>query len=243
MIVTVIGSSGKMGSLICQLLKQNPVVQHIYDVDVKQATYPSLSEVPASDVLIDFSHPNLIEEIISYGMRHHTPLVIATTGHTDHQLKRIRQAASELPVFMSANYSFGIEVVSHVLRQISKILIPDFDVEIIEKHHHHKIDAPSGTSKHLANTIITSTTSPLVVSNGHHEKRKETDLTIHAVRGGSIVGDHTVLFAGPEETIEISHHAQSRTIFAHGALRAALWIINQPNGFYQMQDLLKELLA
>jgi 4-hydroxy-tetrahydrodipicolinate reductase len=143
-----------MGSMICQLLRTNPDVKRIYDVDVKQATYTSLNEVPASDVLIDFSHPNLIEDIISYGLKHHTPLVIATTGHTDNQQKLIQQAALELPVFMSANYSFGIEVMTHILRQISQILVPEFDVEIIEKHHHHKIDAPSGTSKHLANTIL-----------------------------------------------------------------------------------------
>ncbi len=241
--VTIIGSQGKMGSLVCQLLKQNPEVKHIYDVDLKQATYTSLDAVPRADVLIDFSHPLMIEEIINYGLKHHTPLVIATTGHTESQLNLIRQASTELPVFMSANYSFGIEVVSHVLRQISKILVPEFDVEIIEKHHHHKIDAPSGTSKHLANTIVSSVNVPLEMTNGHHEKRRASDIAIHAVRGGSIVGDHTVLFAGADETIEISHHAQSRTIFAHGALRAASWIIKQPKGFYQMQDLLKELLA
>jgi 4-hydroxy-tetrahydrodipicolinate reductase len=241
--VTLVGSQGKMGSLIKELLQKDQHVELIYAVDQEGANYKQLSDVPQSDVLIDFSHPNLIEEIIAYGLKYKTPLVIATTGHTDIQLEKIKQASLVLPIFMSANYSFGVEVISHVLREISKLLVPEFDVEIIEKHHHHKIDAPSGTSKHLAKTIISSIDSPLVMINGHQTKREKTDLAIHAVRGGSIVGDHTIVFAGPEETIEISHHAQSRSIFAYGAIKAMFWIVNQDNGFYQMKDLLKELLS
>lgn len=241
--VTLVGSQGKMGLIVYQLLQQQPEIKNIYTVDQMGADYQQLSEVPQSDVLIDFSHPIMINDIIQYGLNHHTPLVIATTGHDDQQMQRIQQASHEIPVFMSANYSFGIEVVSHLLRQVSKILVPEFDVEIVEKHHHHKIDAPSGTSKHLAKTIISSVKTPLIETNGHHGKRQPNDLAIHAVRGGSIVGDHQVIFAGPEETIEISHHAQSRSIFAHGAIRAALWVVKQEAGFYQMNDLLKELLT
>jgi len=241
--VTLVGSNGKMGSLMKELLKKDQTIKVIYEVDREGATYHELSEVPKSDVLIDFSHPSLIEEILNYGLKHKTPLVIATTGHKAEQLEMIKQASLALPIFMSANYSFGIEVVSHVLRQISKLLVPEFDVEIIEKHHHHKIDAPSGTSKHLAKTIIQSVQTPLVEVNGHQTKREKNDLAIHAVRGGSIVGDHTVVFAGPDETIEISHHAQSRSIFAYGALKAMFWIVHQESGFYQMKDLLKELLS
>lgn len=241
--VIVVGSNGKMGSLICQLLQQKKDVEGVFDVDQENATFQSLKDVPQADVLIDFSHPSLIKDILNYGLKYHTPLVIATTGHTLEQIEHIRQTSSQLPIFMSANYSFGIEVVSHVLRQISPSLIPEFDVEIVEKHHHHKIDAPSGTSKHLAQTIISSVQAPLTEVHGHLGKRQPNDLAIHAVRGGSIIGDHTIIFAGPDETIEISHHAQSRSIFAHGALRAANWIIHQDHGFYQMKDLLKELLS
>ncbi len=239
--VTVVGSRGKMGSLICELLKSKANVEVIYDVDQVGSTYQFLKDVPKSNVLIDFSHHSLTDDILAYGVKHKTPLVIATTGHSALQLEKIKQASKLIPIFMSSNYSFGIEVVSHVLRQISKLLVPDFDVEIIEKHHHHKIDAPSGTSKHLAKTIISSVKTPLVEVQGHQGKREKTDLAIHAVRGGSIVGDHTVMFAGQDEIIEISHYAQSRSIFAQGALKAAFWIVDQKRGFYQMQDLLKEL--
>lgn len=239
----IVGAKGKMGSLVTELMKASKRFDTVYEVDQKGSEFHSLDEVPKADVLIDFSHPSMLASILAYGKRHHTPLVIATTGYSEEEEKSIIEASKTLPIFKSSNYSFGVEVITHILRQISNVLIPEFDVEIIEKHHRQKIDAPSGTSRHLARTIIQSAEFPLKETHGHQGKRKDDDLSIHAIRGGSIVGDHTIIFAGQNETIEITHTAQSRTIFAQGALRAAEWILSKQDGLYQMKDLLKERLS
>ncbi len=243
--VLVIGSKGKMGALVKSILEADSSVDKVYGFDQNEensvSTFDSLASVPSVDVAIDYSHPSLLPSILNFATTHKIPLVIATTGYTENQENEILELSKVLPVFKSSNYSFGVEVVSQVLKQISSFLESDYDIEIVEKHHHLKVDAPSGTSLHLANTINESLKVKKEIVNGHQGKRTKNELAIHAVRGGSVVGEHQVLFLGKDETIEISHIAQSKAIFAHGSIKAAKFIIGKKPGLYKMKDIFKEL--
>jgi 4-hydroxy-tetrahydrodipicolinate reductase len=243
--VLVIGSRGKMGALVKSILETDPVVEIVYGFDQKEmtseTTFQTFTTLPKVDVIIDYSHPSLLSNILSYAFTNKTPLVIATTGYNANQEKEIIEMSQVLPIFKSSNYSFGVEVISQMLKQISSFLEADYDIEIVEKHHHLKVDAPSGTSLHLANTINQSLHVKKEIVNGHQTKRLENQLGIHAVRGGSIVGEHTVMFLGQDEIIEISHVAQSKAIFAYGSIKAAKFMIGKNAGLYKMNDLFKEL--
>lgn len=243
--VLVIGSKGKMGALVESLLKNDSSVEMVYGFDQKEdlshQTFNSFSSIPKVDVAIDYSHPSLLSDILAYGLKNQIPLVIATTGYSDAQEKEILEASQKLPIFKSSNYSFGVEVVSQVLKQISSFLEADYDIEIVEKHHHLKVDAPSGTSLHLANTINESLQVKKNIVNGHQNKRLDNELAIHAIRGGSVVGEHSVYFLGQDEVIEISHVAQSKAIFAYGSIKAAKFIMDKKPGMYKMKDIFKEL--
>ncbi len=242
--VLITGAQGKMGALTKSILEKELLITAVYGFDLNEQLsnhiYSDFSMVPEIDVIIDFSTPKIIHQILAFSSQNKYPLVIATTGYSELELKSISEHAKSNPVFMSANYAFGVAVISEILKRYSHILETDFDIEIIEKHHHHKVDAPSGTSLHLANTINQSISKPKEIKNGHTGKRDSNDLSIHAMRGGSIVGEHQVIFAGTDETIEITHIAQSKSIFVYGALRAAQFILNKEPGLYNMNDLLKE---
>lgn len=242
--VLVTGASGKMGSLIKGFLENDAHFNHVYGFDrienLEDHVFSNLSLVPKIDVIVDFSTPLLLETIITYAKSNHIPLVIATTGYTDAQKQLIYESSKMIPIFYSANYSYGVAIITEILKQVSAKLESDFDIEIVEKHHHHKLDAPSGTSLHLADAINSSLKSKKEIINGHHGQRKPFELAIHAVRGGSLVGEHQVIFAGHDEVIEITHSAQSKAIFAHGAIKAVKFITHQKNGLYTMTDLLKE---
>jgi 4-hydroxy-tetrahydrodipicolinate reductase len=242
--VLITGASGKMGSLIKGLLEKDTFFNEVYGFDrienKDENIFSNLSRIPNVHVIIDFSTPLLLDELIEYSTKNNVPLVIATTGYTEIQKKRIEEASQTIPIFYSANYSYGVAIITEVLKQVSAKLERDFDIEIVEKHHHHKLDAPSGTSLHLAHAINSSLKSKKEIVNGHQGQRKPLELAIHAVRGGSIVGEHQVIFAGLDEVIEITHNAQSKSIFAHGAIKAAKFIIHQKKGFYTMNDLIKE---
>jgi len=242
--VLITGASGKMGSLIKGLLEKDTIFNHVYGfdqmIDQEHHIYSDLSSIPQVDVIIDFSTPHLIKTLIQYATTNQIPLVIATTGYTDAQKQLIHEAANIIPIFYSANYSYGVAILTEVLKQVSAKLESDFDIEIVEKHHHHKLDAPSGTSLHLAEAINSSLKIKKEIINGHQGQRKHSELAIHAVRGGSLVGEHQVIFAGQDEVIEITHSAQSKAIFAHGAIKASKFLIHQKKGLYTMTDLLKE---
>jgi len=243
--VLVIGSKGKMGSLTKSILESDTTVEAVYGFDtledMRDHVYSDFNKVPKIDVAIDFSTPRLLESMLAFSIERNLPLVIATTGYSDTEKALIVAHSKTHPVFMSANYAFGVAILSEVLRQISATLEKDFDIELIEKHHHHKIDAPSGTSLHLAQTINDSLRKPKTIVNGHQGKRDNDQLAIHALRGGSIVGEHQVIFAGPDETIELTHIAQSKSIFAYGAIKAARFILKQNKAkLYDMKDLFKE---
>lgn len=243
--VLVIGSKGKMGSLVKSILASDPRISQVYGYDKQEDltnhTFHSFSNLPTCDVVIDYSNPSLLTDILQYALNNKTPLVIATTGYSEEDEKKIVLASQSVAIFKSANYSFGVEVVTQVLKSISSVLVDDYDIEIIEKHHHMKVDAPSGTSLHLAKTMNDAIDAKKEVVNGHQGKRNPNTLAIHAVRGGSVVGEHTVTFFGQDETIEISHIAQSKSIFAHGSIKAAKFIIGKTPGLYKMSDLFKEL--
>ena len=200
--------------------------------------YPSFSACQGeADVLIDFSRPALLPDLLTYALQHRLPCVLAATGYTETDQCRIAEAAKQIPVFQSSNLSVGVYVLNKLAQQ-AKALLPGFDIEIIEKHHRGKADAPSGTALTLLKTLSDADTVPLFGRNGASCKRLENEITVHAVRGGTLAGEHEIDFLGEYETLTITHSAQSRTIFALGALRAAKFLLNQPAGLYDMYDLM-----
>ncbi len=241
----VIGSKGKMGALVKSLLEADQTVKEVFGFDkteIESTTcFNSFSGLPQVDVIIDYSHPSLLTSILSYAFKHKTPVVIATTGYQTFQDQEILEASKEIPIFKSSNYSFGVEILSQALKFVSSFLETDYDIEIVEKHHHLKLDAPSGTSLHLANTINESLQVKKEIVNGHQGKRIENELAIHAIRGGSVVGEHTVIFLGKDEVIELTHIAQSKAIFAYGSIKASKFMIGKTPGLYKMSDLFREL--
>ena len=192
----------------------------------------------APDVLIDFSNPANINMLCDYAERKRCALVIATTGCNDDQKERIRLASLLVPVVYSANYSLGINVVKKVVAELSDVIGEDFDIEIVERHHRRKVDAPSGTAILLADAINESGKYDFTYGRYGSSRRKPLEIGVHAVRGGGIVGDHSVIFAGDDEVIEVSHSAGSRKIFAAGALRAAEFVTGVKPGLYDMEDVL-----
>ncbi len=194
------------------------------------------------DVLIDFSNPSALDDILEYVEKVKIPAVICTTGFTDSQVEKIRDVSKYVPIFYSRNMSLGINLLLELSRKATKILGNDFDIEIIEKHHNQKIDAPSGTALMIAEEISsTMEDKPHYIFDRSKtkEKRTKNEIGIHSVRGGTIPGDHEVIFAGEKEIITLSHHAQSREIFANGAIKAAKYLVNQNPGFYTMKDIIK----
>jgi 4-hydroxy-tetrahydrodipicolinate reductase len=197
------------------------------------------------DVLIDFSNHVCIDDILSFGISKGIPLVICTTGFTGEEKQRMSKAAENIPILNSANMSIGVNLILSLVRQAAAALYGDFDIEIVEKHHNQKADSPSGTALMIADAINESLNNELEYNFGRHsktEKRGKRELGIHAVRGGAIVGEHDVIFAGGGEVIEINHSALSRDVFAHGALRAARFLADKENGLYSMKDVISETI-
>ncbi|MCH5137678.1 4-hydroxy-tetrahydrodipicolinate reductase [Clostridiaceae bacterium UIB06] len=245
--VILSGCNGKMGRVISNIVSNFPDLKIVAGVDrtTSQNTYPVFSDIADcnvdADVIIDFSRPDALESLIKYAKEKNVGIVLCTTGFTDEQILKINEAANEIPIFRSANMSIGINVVNKVLKNISELLYKDFDIEIIEKHHNQKVDAPSGTALLLANTIKDSLPEETIFVHGREgiAKRSHKEIGIHAIRGGSIVGDHEVIFAGQGEVIEISHYAISREVFAVGSLKACQFMYGKENGLYSMDDVVK----
>lgn len=239
------GCMGKMGKTITRLAKDNPDITIAAGIDrniSEDNDYPVFSSVKDVnvdyDVLLDFSRPDSLYDLLSFSVKNKKPIVLCTTGYTEEQLRRIKEASDVIPVFRSANMSLGVNIVSQLLKAISPILYGDFDIEIIEKHHNEKVDAPSGTALLLADSIRNSLNDEtnLVLGRNGNKKRDHKDIGIHAIRGGSIVGDHETIFASKGEIIEITHKAISRDVFGYGALKACSFIIDKPTGLYDMND-------
>lgn len=225
---------GAMGKLICEMLKDELSVVVAMECEKK-----SLFEVEEEfDVMIDFSNPANLDMIWDYAQMHRKPVVFATTGYTDLQLEKIRALSMEVPVLRSANFSLGVILLNKLVKEITPILKDGFDIEITEAHHHHKIDAPSGTAKMLLNSVIEETGFTPVYGREGYSPRKPNEVGVHSVRGGSIVGEHTVLYCGEDEVLTLKHSAHSKKIFAVGAIKAARWLCGQSAGFYTMDDVL-----
>jgi len=189
------------------------------------------------DVIIDFSNPANLAMLTEFCRSRKCPAVIATTGYSEEQLVEIKELAKEVPVVFSANYSLGINVMKRVIAEITPILEDDFDIEIIEKHHNKKLDAPSGTAKMLLGAADPDGKYEHVFGRDGNRKR-EKEIGVHAIRGGTIAGEHTVIFAGEDEIFEVKHTAGSKKIFAAGALTAAAFAGKAATGFYTMEDVL-----
>lgn len=241
------GCSGKMGKVICNAVLNFPNlviaagVDRATDFD-KFPVYSSPEKCETEvDVILDFSRPDALDGLLSMAKEKNLPVIFCTTGYSEEQLTKIKEASMELPVFRSANMSIGINVVNNVLRNISAFLYNNYDIEIIEKHHNQKVDAPSGTALLLADTIKAAIPEETMYNFGRDgiAKREHKEIGIHAIRGGNIVGDHEVIFAGAGEVIEIKHSAISREVFAVGALKACEYMYGKGSGLYNMDDVIK----
>lgn len=194
-----------------------------------------------TDVIIDFSNPAALSGLLEYAVRNNIPAVISTTGLNDAQINLIKAAAEKIPVFFSANMSLGVNLVCELAKKAANVLGDAFDIEIIEMHHNQKIDAPSGTALMIADSIKEELDNSVKYEYDRHskrEKRTKNEIGIHAVRGGTITGEHQVIFAGLDEIITISHSARSKELFATGAITAAKFICGKPAGLYKMSDML-----
>lgn len=202
-------------------------------------TVHSFTNLPEGDVLIDFSHPDLTLEMLATE-EVQLPIIIATTGHKEEIIEAAKEKAKKQPVFFSPNMSYGVHVMTKVVALATELL-ENYDIELLEKHHNQKIDAPSGTLNLLLDTIQSvdsrADTKPIYNRHNRHEKRHENEIGISAIRGGTIVGEHDVFFAGVDEEITISHRAQSKDIFANGALQVAPKLIQKDNGYYTFENL------
>ena len=217
------------------------IISYEFDEKVPEPCYSSLALcAEQADVIIDFSHPNNLDDILTYALLHKTKLVIATTGYNDEQLAKIEAASKQVPIFQSYNTSYGVQMVTKILRQVAKEFYQaDYDIEIIEKHHNQKIDAPSGTAKLLYDVMEEEIgeTQPVYDRSSLHEKRKHEQIGLQAIRGGTIFGEHTVMFAGIDEIIEIKHTALSKEVFVQGAISAAYALTDKENGLYTLKTL------
>lgn len=240
-----------MGQVITRLAAEDDEAQIVAGFDINTAAkndYPVYSNpeefTGEADVVIDFSHPSSLTGILNYCKSRKLPIIICTTGLTSEQKEEFTAASSEIPVFFSANMSLGINLLISLAKKAAKLLEGNFDIEIVERHHNQKIDAPSGTALAIADAIgETLSYPPEYVFDRHsvRRKRKKTEIGISAVRGGTIVGDHEIIFAGNDEVIELNHHAASKEVFAVGAIKAAKFIKGKAAGMYAMNDLIAEI--
>lgn len=202
----------------------------------------NVDTLAAGDVIIDFSRTEATEELVNAAVAAGKPLVIGTTGHTPELRRKLTALAAKLPVVWAGNFSVGVNLLYALTRRATQILGPGFDVEIVESHHRQKKDAPSGTAARLVEIVqqerALGPESLRYGRSGMTGERGRDEIGVHVLRGGDVVGEHTVIYAGPGERIELTHKASDRAIFARGALRAAQWVVTQPAGLYDMQDVL-----
>lgn len=246
------GCNGRMGQVLTKTVEDQDDMMIVAGIDIENGScsypvFPSFSScLVEGDVLVDFSTPQAMTEYLPVAMQRHLPVVVATTGLSDSHLKMLEEASAVIPVFRSANMSLGINVVRQLLQSATKALGERYDIEIVERHHRQKKDAPSGTALMLAESINNARSEKLrhvCGRSGSEMMRSSDELGIHSVRQGTIVGEHEVSFAGQDEVITIGHQAYSRQIFATGALAAVRYIIRQKNGLYSMEDMINESYA
>ena len=245
--ILIHGVNGKMGQEVLKQLDNydNCVLIGGFDKEITQNfSFPVYTDfkdiIDKPDVIIDFSIPSATIAMLDYAKENHIPVVIATTGFSEEENEKIIEYSKDLPIFKSANMSFDINLMARILAEVAKAL-PNTDIEIIESHHNRKIDSPSGTAILLADSINKALDNKLTYEFDRHskrEKRSKNEIGFSSIRGGNIVGEHSVMFIGENETFEISHKAYSRAVFADGAIKAACFLKDKENGFYNMDDLL-----
>ncbi|MCR5753728.1 MAG: 4-hydroxy-tetrahydrodipicolinate reductase [Acetatifactor sp.] len=243
------GCNGKMGQVISNLIAEDPEVEIVAGVDVwdgKQNPYPYFKTMKEcnveADCVIDFSAAPAVDDLLEYCVENELPCVLCTTGLSEEQLKKVSEASTKTAILKSANMSMGINLLLKLLREAAGVLAPaGFDIEIVEKHHNLKKDAPSGTALALADAIndeLDHKYDYVFDRSTRRESRPKEEIGISAVRGGTIVGDHDVIFAGADEVITFSHTAYSKAIFGKGAVCAAKFLCGKPAGLYDMSDVI-----
>lgn len=243
------GCNGKMGQVITGLCKEDDNVEIVAGIDISnhiENEYPVFSNINEcnveADVIIDFASVKAIDALLSYSVEKQIPVVLCTTGLSEEQNQAVVEASEKVAILKSANMSLGINMLLDLLQKAAKILAPaGFDMEIVEKHHNQKVDAPSGTALALADAINGALENAYTYKydrSQDRQKREKMEIGIQAVRGGNIVGEHEVIFAGTDEVITFEHTAYSKGVFAKGAVEAAKFLAGKPAGFYDMRDVI-----
>ena len=245
--ILLVGALGRMGQQVVQATMGQPDMQVVAGVNLVPgaADFPVFTNIRdvdvAADVVIDFSRAESLDDILDYSMAHRLPTLICSTGHNDRQRARLVEASEQIPVFFSYNNSVGIAVMRSLVQKAAQALGDAYDIEIVEKHHNKKVDAPSGTAVMLFNSLNETrdgALQPVYDRQSIVAERTGNEVGIMSLRGGNIAGEHSVFFCGTDETIEIRHTATSRGVFANGALRAARFLVKKSAGLYDMNDAL-----
>jgi len=247
--IIISGANGYMGQVVSKIAAEDPEITVVCGVDKFTDRYENDFPVYESydkikeeaDVLIDFSRPDALGPILEFAEKSGTAAVLCTTGYTNHDKALIKEKAKNCTLFQSANMSLGVNIQMDLIRQVAEFLGHEYDIEIIERHHNRKVDAPSGTALALADSLNSAFGEEMNYVCGRHttqDKREKLDIGIHAVRGGTVVGEHEVSFFGNDEIIEITHKALSRQVFAVGAIRAAKFVAGKPHKLYEMKDII-----
>lgn len=247
--ITISGANGKMGKVIASVISEREDCKVISGIDIVTDTacdfpvYARPDELPVKpDVIIDFSHPSALNSLLEYCLSTGTAVVLATTGYTDEDIVKIKNAAEQIPVFFTFNMSLGINLLCKLAKTAAQVLGGQFDIEVVEKHHNQKIDAPSGTAIMLAGAInetLGNNYQYVYDRHSQRKKREKNEIGMHSIRGGTIVGEHDVIFAGRDEVITLSHSAASKEVFAVGAVNAAVFLSGRSAGLYDMAELLE----
>ncbi len=246
------GCNGKMGQVITRLAADDDECEIVAGFDINDClpnTYPVFTEPDQcdieADVIIDFSHPSALDGLLKYAQKKKLPIVVATTGLSGEQKAELSEMSKSIAVFFSANMSVGINLLIELAKKATAVLGDMFDIEIVEQHHNQKLDAPSGTALAIADAIAETREQPSEYVYDRHSvrrKRSKKEIGLHAVRGGTIVGKHNVIFAGQDEIIEISHEAASKEVFAAGSVKAAKFMKGKTSGWYSMTELIGEFI-
>ncbi len=245
--VLVNGCNGKMGQEVAKevtLTQDMDVVCGFDRIDTGDNNFPVFTKIAdidvMPDVIIDFSVPQATFQILEFARKNHIPVVIATTGFSESEMKKIEKYAENLPIFKSANMSYEINLMAKIIRELA-VKLENSDIEIVETHHNRKIDSPSGTALILADSINEALNREMHYEYNRHtkrEKRTKKEIGIHSIRGGTEVGKHSVIFFGDNESFEITHNCTSRSVFARGAIKSAEFILHKENGLYSMNDMM-----
>ena len=248
--ITICGACGKMGRVIYDIISARNdcrVVSGVDKVGESYGDFPVYNKISKleskPDVIIDFSHPSMLDDLLEYCLTNGVAAVIATTGYSQEQISKIHKAAESIPIFFTFNMSLGINLLADLAKRAVKVLGDQFDIEIVEKHHNQKIDAPSGTAIMLGEAINAEAGNKYNYVYDRHSvraKRTKNEIGMHAIRGGTIVGEHEIIFAGRDEVITLKHEAHSKSVFAVGSVNAAMFLKGKPAGLYAMSDLLKD---